>query len=121
VEQNGFAYQEHLVTTNDGYILKMFRIPGFKGESPNGKKVAFMQHGILDSADCWIMHKSEFAPALMLSRAGYDVWLGNTRGNKYSHDHQGSISNFNKWDFDFETMGDLDITKEIDYVLQVTG
>jgi len=81
----------------------------------------FFQHGILDSADTWIMHKSRFAPAFVASRAGYDVWLGNTRGNKYSHDHAGSISNYDMWNFDFEEMGDSDITAEIDYVLKLTG
>ena len=67
------------------------------------------------------MNKASVAPAFQVARAGYDVWLGNTRGNKYSHDHAGSISNRDKWDFDFEVMGDLDITQEIDYVLKVTG
>lgn len=57
----------------------------------------------------------------MLARQGYDVWLGNTRGNKYSKGHQGSPSNFEKWNYDFETMGDLDITAEIDYALRVSG
>ena len=42
VNQNGFNYEEHLVTTNDGYILKMFRISGLKGETANGKKVAYL-------------------------------------------------------------------------------
>ena len=76
---------------------------------------------MFDSADCWIMHRSELAPAFVSVRAGYDVWLGNSRGNKYSKDHQGSISNYNRWNYDFEEMGDLDITTEIDYVLRVTG
>ncbi len=100
----------------------MFRIPGLQGEkTTTGKKVVYFQHGILDSADCWVMHKSEFAPAFQVARAGYDVWLGNTRGNKYSHDHEGSISNYDKFNYDFETMGDLDITTEIDYALKITG
>jgi gastric triacylglycerol lipase len=67
------------------------------------------------------MHKSQFAPAFIVARAGYDVWLGNTRGNKYSHDTVVSKSNYDKWNFDFEVMGDLDITTEIDYVLKITG
>jgi len=67
------------------------------------------------------MHKSKFAPAFVVSRAGYDVWLGNTRGNKYSQGHAGYVSNYDKWNYDFEEMGDSDITTEIDYVLKVTG
>jgi pimeloyl-ACP methyl ester carboxylesterase len=112
-----------MVTTPDGYILTMFRINGLhnEGPAPRGKKVIYFQHGILDSADCWVAHKSTLAPAFVVARAGYDVWLGNTRGNKYSKDHQGYVSNYDRWNFDFEEMGDLDIPTEIDYALRVTG
>ena len=34
------------------------------------------------------MHNPEVAPAFQLVRAGYDVWLGNQRGTKYSMGHQ---------------------------------
>jgi len=63
------------VVTDDGYILALFRV-----KSKNLKKgapVVFMQHGIVDSADCWVMNHPEKAPAFVIANAGYDVWLGN--------------------------------------------
>jgi lysosomal acid lipase/cholesteryl ester hydrolase len=63
------------------------------------------------------------APAFVLSRAGYDVWLGNSRGNKYSRGKVAS-DNINRkkyWEFDFEKMGDFDLPTFINYILQVTG
>jgi pimeloyl-ACP methyl ester carboxylesterase len=75
VAQNGFAFETHPVTTDDGYILNVFRIVNDKIK--NKKGVVFLQHGVTDSADCWVVHYPEVAPAFQLVRAGYDVWLGN--------------------------------------------
>ena len=46
-----------------------------------------LQHGILSSADTWVINKNEVAPAFQIARAGYDVWLGNSRGSKYGRNH----------------------------------
>jgi hypothetical protein len=79
VSAAGFITEVHPVITADGYKLTMFRIKS--KDFTAGRPVAFLQHGIVDSADCWIMNYAAVAPAFQLVRAGYDVWLGNARGN----------------------------------------
>lgn len=64
-----------------------------------------MQHGILDSGFSWVMNFEEKAPAFITARAGYDVWIGNSRGNTYSLGHRDY--NYQKheekyWSFDWE-------------------
>lgn len=66
-----------------------------------GKKVVYLQHGLVDSADTWIVNDEHLAPGLYLANLGYDVWVGNSRGNKYSTPKLNpKIKNF--WDFSFD-------------------
>jgi hypothetical protein len=32
----------------------------------------------------WVMNNPDEAPAFLLVKNGYDVWLGNNRGNRFS-------------------------------------
>lgn len=114
------------MTTDDGYILTLFRIPGEKGDSSTGKPPVFMQHGITSSAFAWISNTADIAPAFVAAKAGYDVWLGNSRGNQYSNTHE-KLDPENDddaeayWDFDWEQMGDYDLPASFDYLLKENG
>jgi lysosomal acid lipase/cholesteryl ester hydrolase len=77
----------------------------------------FLQHGLADSADCWVIHKAKVAPAFQLVRAGYDVWVGNSRGSKYNPSN--NTKEF--WEFSFPEMGKYDLKDQISTVLDKTG
>ena len=64
------------------------------------------------------MNYNEVAPAFQLSRAGYDVWLGNQRGTKYSIGHVSLDYKKDEayWEFSFSEMGQHDAPAQIDYV-----
>lgn len=63
----------------------------------------------------------------LLSDRGFDVWLGNSRGNIYSTNHKtlnpfGSSDEKKKfWSFSWHEMGVYDLPAFIDYILTATG
>lgn len=80
------------------------------------------QHGYEDSSFCWIVNK-ENSPAFLLAQKGYDVWMGNNRGNKFSrfHKYLDPDTDPEYWDFSFEEMGMLDDKAVIQHIKEVTG
>jgi pimeloyl-ACP methyl ester carboxylesterase len=82
----------------------------------------FLQHGILDSADCWIMNFPSLAPAFVLAAEGYDVWLGNSRGSRYSMEHEYLDPKKDKefWEFSFTEMGEYDAPAQFEYALKIS-
>ena len=84
-QKYGFQVDKYSVTTPDHYVLGNFRIrnPGLKAGAP----AVFMQHGLFDCSDTWIINQGLLAPAFQMAKAGYDVFLGNNRGNYYSDEN----------------------------------
>lgn len=90
-----------MAQTEDGYILGVFRIPhGRSGGGEADRPVAFLQHGLLDSSYTWVNNYADQSLAYLLADAGWDVWMGNSRGNTWSKAHVSLPVDSKKfWDF----------------------
>ena len=63
------------------------------------------------------------APAFRLAEQGYDVWLGNFRGNTYSRAHLSLNPDVDNeyWRFTWDEMARHDLPAMLDYVMEETG
>ncbi|XP_035720602.1 lipase 3-like [Vespa mandarinia] len=122
VQRHGYPAEEHKVTTDDGYILTMHRIPNSPLSDINKKKdVVFVQHGMTASSDSWVLLEPKKNLPFLLADTGYDVWLGNFRGNTYCRSHVNLTTNDRKfWEFSYHDIGLHDTPQYIDYVLNYT-
>eukprot|EP01084_Bolivina_argentea_P145234 254597_1 len=122
----GYPIEEHFVQTDDGYILGVFRIPYGRNESQNalnrGKPVILLMHGLLDSSYTFVNNFHDESLAFILADLGYDVWLGNNRGNTFSKRHVSLHTDTEAfWNFTYDQMARYDAPNTIDYVLTATN
>ncbi|KAL8972955.1 MAG: hypothetical protein Q9183_000256 [Haloplaca sp. 2 TL-2023] len=127
----GYYAEEHVVQTGDGYLLGLHRLGWKKGEeglrvntgdSSTRKPVVYLHHGLLMNSEVWVcLIEKERCLPFMLVEKGYDVWLGNNRGNKYSKKSTRSSPTSNAfWDFSMDQFAFHDIPDSIDYILATT-
>ncbi|XP_049274329.1 lipase member M-like [Rhipicephalus sanguineus] len=124
VRSKGYAAEEHVTTTEDGYVLSLQHVLSGGGRLPGalpGPPVLLV-HGLLSSAVEWVINYPQASHRFLLADAGYDVWLGNYRGTPYSRGHREySDSDSRYWDFRLDEIGLLDLPALVDYVLASTG
>ncbi|KAL1453618.1 hypothetical protein WDU94_009945, partial [Cyamophila willieti] len=120
IRRHGYPAESHIVETEDGYLLGIHRIPHGRGhyKSDPRKKPVFLQHGVLTSSADWVLAGPHIGLGFLLADKGYDVWLGNVRGNTYSRGHiKYSTRQSRFWDFSFHEMGLYDISAVIDFII----
>ncbi|XP_069609612.1 lysosomal acid lipase/cholesteryl ester hydrolase-like isoform X2 [Ranitomeya imitator] len=109
ISYRGYPSEEYEVVTDDGYILSVHRIP-------HGTR-----HHSADSTN-WITNFENNSLGFILADAGYDVWMGNSRGNTWSRKHKSlSPSDSKFWAFSYDEMAKKDLPAVVDFILKKTG
>ncbi|XAR55313.1 Triacylglycerol lipase [Bertholletia excelsa] len=122
VKPQGYVCEDHKVTTKDGYILGMQRIPKARsGRSPD-KPPVLLQHGLMVDSVTWLLNSPDESLAFILADNGYDVWLANTRGTNSSLGHTTLSPNDKEyWDWSWDELVAYDLSATFQYVHDQTG
>lgn len=81
----GYTAEEHVVQTDDGYLLGVHRLAWKRGEEdtkvnsgPNSvqKRVIYLHHGLLMNSEVWVCltDAQKVLPFVLVER-GFDVWV----------------------------------------------
>ncbi|XP_032750909.1 tear acid lipase-like protein [Rattus rattus] len=120
----GYIYAEYEVVTQDGYIVPIYRIPRGKNESGNlvPKPAVYLQHGWALSASIWRVNPPSSSLGFFLADAGFEVWLGNSRGNTYARKHVHLDPDSKEfWAFSYDQHIKYDLPATTDFVVNITG
>lgn len=118
----GYPVEIHQVTTDDGFILQLVRVQKKGTTMTKGLHPILLQHGIDDSALSFAMNGEDKSAAFVLANEGFDVWLGNNRGNRFSREHV-TLKQHQKefWDWSFQQMAQYDIPAFIKKIREESG
>ncbi|KAL3526171.1 hypothetical protein ACH5RR_014543 [Cinchona calisaya] len=123
VTMHGYKCQEFDVTTDDGYILSVQRIPeGLAGGGGMNRPPVLLQHGVLVDGMTWLLNSPQQSLAMILADNGFDVWIANIRGTRFSRRHvklDPSEPEFWNWTWDDLVIHELPAVLE--FVFQQTG
>ncbi|XP_075750688.1 gastric triacylglycerol lipase-like [Rhipicephalus microplus] len=126
IVSKGYPVEEHTVVTADGYVLNMQRIPRGRYEpdvlrTNNSKPTVLVVHALAVSSADFVMNFPDQSLGFLLADAGYDVWLGNLRGNEYTSHVRYKKFDRRFWRFSFDEMIQYDTPTMIDTVLRMTN
>ncbi|XP_034830993.1 lipase 3-like [Maniola hyperantus] len=121
IARHGYSCETHTVVSQE-YMLSVHRIPRSKRGEHTPRNTVILQHGLFASSADWILNGPDRALAYVLADAGYDVWMPNIRGNRYSKEHAVLKSDSKSfWNFSWHDVARYDLPAVIDHVAKLKG
>ncbi|RZF38618.1 hypothetical protein LSTR_LSTR010717 [Laodelphax striatellus] len=125
IKRFGYEVEAYEVFTErrnqQNYYSQVYRIKGKNGEVPRvDLPPVLLMHGLMGSSSDFVFAGERLGLGFHLAKNGFDVWLGNFRGNYY-----GGLKNHKEmdkifWDFSFDEMGTNDLYAIIRFILDAT-
>ncbi|EMS64647.1 Triacylglycerol lipase 2 [Triticum urartu] len=118
------------VTTEDGYILSLKRIPhGVSNSTQNTTRIpVLLFHGLMVDSVSWVLGTPKQSLGFILADGGFDVWFANTRGTNSSRNHTSLtpddpvfISSLEYWNWTWDQLAAYDLPAVLQHVYDHTG
>ncbi|XP_031383711.1 triacylglycerol lipase 1 isoform X2 [Punica granatum] len=123
VQPAGYPCSEYTVQTKDGYLLALHRVSssGQNLRAQRGRPV-LLQHGLFMGGDAWFLNSADQSLGFILADHGFDVWIGNVRGTRWSYGHI-SLSERDKdfWDWSWQELALCDLAEMVHFINSTTG
>ncbi|XP_004136959.1 triacylglycerol lipase 1 [Cucumis sativus] len=119
----GYPCAEHKIQTKDGFLLGLQRVSSRDGELEKQKgPPILLLHGLFMAGDGWFLNSARQSLGFILPDNGFDVWIGNVRGTRWSYGHS-SLSEDEKefWNWSWEELALYDLAEMINYINSLTN
>ncbi|KAL6873451.1 hypothetical protein ACP4OV_013533 [Aristida adscensionis] len=122
----GYPCEEHMVTTEDGYILSLKRIPyglsNVDNSTDNARQPVLLFHGLMVDGFSWVLSTPKQSLGFILADGGFDVWVANSRGTNSSRGHTSlSPKDAAYWDWTWDELAAYDLPAVLQFVYNHTG
>eukprot|EP00256_Glycine_max_P059659 XP_014628270.1 triacylglycerol lipase 1 isoform X2 [Glycine max] len=122
----GYPCSEHTIQTKDGFLLGLQRVSSssslrLRNDGERGPPVLLL-HGLFMAGDAWFLNTPDQSLGFILADHGFDVWVGNVRGTRWSHGHISLLEKKKQfWDWSWQELALYDVAEMINYINSVTN